>query len=58
MVCGGSDGGSLPPALAAELGDLKARIAAWTPIPNDGGASLKTVFAAWPVPGATKVRVE
>lgn len=54
----GSDSASLPPALAAELADLKARIAAWTPVPNDGGASLKTVFSAWPVPGATKVKVE
>jgi hypothetical protein len=46
------------PALASESADLKARIAAWVPVPNDGGASLKTVFAAWPVPGATKVKVE
>lgn len=54
----GSASASIPPALATELADLKSRIAAWTPVPNDGGASLKTVFAAWPVPGATKVDVE
>lgn len=54
----GSASASLPPALAAELADLKARIAAWVPVPNDGGASLKPVFAAWPVPGATKVKLE
>lgn len=54
----GSESASLPPALAAELSDLKARVAAWTPVPNDGGASLKAVFAAWPVAGATKVEVE
>lgn len=54
----GSSSASLPPALAAELADLKSRIAAWVPVPNDGGASLKPVIAAWPVPGATKVKVE
>ncbi|HET9063680.1 MAG TPA: phage baseplate assembly protein V [Candidatus Binatia bacterium] len=54
----GSDSASDPAALASELADLKARIAAWVPVPNDGGASLKTVFSAWPVPGATKVKVE
>lgn len=55
----GSAAASSSPALASELADLKARIAAWTPVPNDGGASLKTaVFSSWPVPGATKVKVE
>lgn len=54
----GSAAADDPPALSSELADLKARIAAWTPVPNDGGASLKTVFSAWPVPGATKVKVE
>lgn len=54
----GSAAASIPPALATELADLKARIAAWVPVPNDGGASLKPVIAAWPVPGSTKVRVE
>lgn len=53
----GSASATLPPALAAELADLKSRIAAWAPVPNDGGASLKAVFSAWPVPGATKVKV-
>lgn len=45
------------PALVAELADLKSRITAWVPVPNDGGASLKTVVSAWPVTGATKVKV-
>ncbi len=54
----GSASASDPVALASELADLKARIASWTPVPNDGGASLKPVIAAWPVPGATKVKAE
>lgn len=54
----GSTSASTPPALASELADLKARIAAWTPVAGDGGSSLKAVFSAWPVPGATKVKVE
>lgn len=54
----GSASASLPPALAAELANLKSKIAAWVPVPNDGGASLKTVFSSWSVPGATKVKVE
>lgn len=54
----GSASAADPPALAAELADLKARIAAWAPIGGDGGASLKAVIAAWPVPGATKVKLE
>lgn len=54
----GSASASTPPALSSELADLKSRVAAWTPVAGDGGASLKTVIAAWPVPGATKVDVE
>lgn len=54
----GSDAAADPPALASELADLKSRIASWVPVPNDGGASLKAVFAAWATPGATKVEVE
>lgn len=54
----GSDAASDPPALASELADLKSRIAAWVPVSGDGGASLKAAIAAWPVPGATKVKVE
>jgi hypothetical protein len=46
-------GGLLALALAAELADLKTRIANWTPVANDGGESLKSVFSAWPVPGTT-----
>lgn len=56
ILAGGADA-SVPPALSSELADLKSRIAAWVPVPNDGGASLQPVFAAWPVPGATKVDV-
>ena len=47
----GSDGASVPPACApqvqANLDDLATRIAAWVPVPNDGGASLKPIFIAW-----------
>lgn len=53
----GGPGSSTPPALSTELADLKARVAAWVPVAMDGGASLKAVIAAWPVPGATKVKV-
>lgn len=54
----GGASASQSPALAAELADLKSRIANWVPVANDGGASLKTVVSGWPVPGATKVKVE
>lgn len=54
----GAAGASHPPALASELADLKSRINTWTPVANDGGASLKGVFSAWPVPGATKVKID
>lgn len=54
---GGPSASSIP-ALVAELIDLKSRIAAWTPVAGDGGASLKAVFAAWSPAGATKVRVQ
>jgi phage baseplate assembly protein V len=47
-----------PPALASELTALKDAIATWTPVANDGGASLKQVFDGWAVVGATKVKVE
>lgn len=47
----GSTAAAVPAACAtqvqANLDDLAARIAAWVPVPNDGGASLKAVFAAW-----------
>lgn len=47
----GSISAPYPAALAtfvrANLADLNARVQAWTPVPNDGGASLKTIFAAW-----------
>lgn len=54
----GSAGADDPPALSSELADLKSAIATWTPVPNDGGNSLKAVFSSWSVPGATKVDVE
>jgi hypothetical protein len=31
----------------SNLADLNTRIAAWAPVANDGGASLKAVFLAW-----------
>jgi len=37
------------PQVQANLSDLATRIAAWVPVPNDGGASLKAVFAAWQI---------
>jgi len=45
-------------AVASVLDSLKSAIAAWTPVPNDGGASLKAVIAAWSatVTGATKAK--
>jgi phage baseplate assembly protein V len=54
----GSSAAAVPPALSTELAAIKVAIAAWTPSAGDGGASLKAVFAAWSVPGATKVDVE
>jgi phage gp45-like len=55
----GSDAASDPPALSSELEALKVAIVDdWIPVANDGGASLKAVFDAWTVPGATKVDVE
>ncbi len=32
---------------AANLTALNTSIQSWVPVPNDGGASLKPVFAAW-----------
>jgi phage gp45-like len=54
----GSDAATQIPALLSELQALKAAVAAWTPVPMDGGASLKPVFSGWAVAGATKVKVE
>lgn len=54
----GSAAASTAVALASELADLKAKIAAWSPVSGDGGASLKTVIAGWLAPGATKVKAE
>lgn len=54
----GSATASDPVALKSGDDDLKSRIAAWTPVANDGGASLKAIFSAWSAPGATKVKAE
>lgn len=47
----GSDTAAVPPAcepqVLANLQALNNAIQAWVPVPNDGGASLKPVFAAW-----------
>jgi hypothetical protein len=50
LLLGSSDAAE-PAACAtpvlANLADLNTRIAAWAPVANDGGASLKAVFLAW-----------
>ncbi len=47
----GSDTSAVPvacaPQVLANLADLNTRIQAWVPVPNDGGASLKPIIAAW-----------
>ena len=47
----GSDTSAVPvacaPQVPANLADLNTRIQAWVPVPNDGGASLKPIIAAW-----------
>lgn len=47
----GSASASVPPAcepqVQANLASLNTRIQAWLPVPNDGGASLKPIIAAW-----------
>lgn len=35
------------PQVQANLASLNARVQAWVPVPNDGGASLKPIIAAW-----------
>ena len=42
----------------AIVSSLKSAVAGWTPVPNDGGASLKAVIAAWSPPSvaATKAK--
>ena len=54
----GSAAATVAAALASELADLKSRINLWAPVAGDGGASLKAIFTAWTVGGATKVRIE
>jgi hypothetical protein len=47
----GSASAAVPPAcepqVQANLASLNTRIQAWVPVPNDGGASLKPIIAAW-----------
>jgi len=64
----GSSAATSPVALGDEVDDrltaLANAITSWTPVPNDGGAALKTILAAlitagWPASvGATKVKAE
>lgn len=54
----GSSTSSDPVALKSELDALKTAIAAWTPVANDGGASLQAVFSAWSTTGSTKAQTE
>ena len=49
--------------VGAQLDALKTAISGWTPVPNDGGAALKTaltaLFATWPGSvAATKVKAK
>lgn len=50
-IKGGGDSAAVPvacaPQVLANLADLNARIQAWVPVPNDGGASLKPIVLAW-----------
>lgn len=34
-------------SLEKDLNDLKTKLYAWVPVPNDGGASLKTTLTTW-----------
>lgn len=36
---------------------LKTAIAAWVPVPNDGGASLKAIFSAWSTPTTSSATI-
>jgi hypothetical protein len=54
---------ALSTLVTAQLNALKSAINGWTPVPNDGGAALKTaltsLFSSWPGPvAATKVKAE
>ena len=33
--------------LEREINDIKQLLSSWTPVPNDGGASLKVAVASW-----------
>lgn len=41
----------------ANMQDLATRIAAWVPVPNDGGASLKAIFSAWSTPTTSSATI-
>lgn len=50
ILLGGADAATplaCAPQALANLLDLNARIAAWIPVAQDGGASLKAIFLAW-----------
>lgn len=53
-----TDAVALATLVLAELQKIQAAIAIWTPVPNDGGASLKAVFSGitFVSPAATLVR--
>lgn len=57
---GGPDGDpvALAPLVDALMSSFKNHIAAWVPVPQDGGASLKAHLASWSPPdvAATKAR--
>lgn len=59
-------GVAIPLATKADLDKLRANFAAWTPVPNDGGAALKAILVAaggilglptWPV-GTTVLKAQ
>ncbi len=51
---------ALASPVEAQLEDLKSAINGWVPVPNDGGAALKTALTAWlassSVVGSVKVK--
>lgn len=44
--------------LEREVNDIKQVLSSWTPIPNDGGASLKAAVASWAGKSLTLTRRE
>lgn len=55
IINGGSQGGMVKiqeltsklNTLEREINDIKRVLSSWTPVPNDGGASLKASVASW-----------